>query len=465
MDSAYYTTSMFKQWRNSLLIVTVSLFFCFSGLAQQTTGPETSVTSSVQHPQPAELDSYIDNFQFVELTQAVAAMKPSVERDYFEGVLANREGRLADSIALLEKVVPQIRTSNPKRATVALDLLADNYLKTSRYNDAIRTYQDLLQNFPGKLDKTERQGASDSYRMVLLLKDVPPQTISFDGPVDLTTHRNSAIDTIDTDLTVGGVTMPWILDTGANFSTVSASIAKRLGLRLVEGTAQAQGATGTGNKLHVAVLPELKLGGATVHNVVLLVLEDSSLNIPSGKNSRYQIQAILGYPVLQALGRITFTKDGHFLASQNSSAISSVARLYMNSLTPLLQCKVGDRDVVFEFDTGANGSSFSIRYRREFASQLRGLKEEPYGMGGAGGDIKKMRAYYLPQASLGVGSTTAVLTHVPVLPKLETDSDKLFGNLGHDLTDPYRSFTVDFVNMRFELGEKIPAQNSQVPAR
>ncbi len=446
---------MTKQWQNSPLVVVVALALGFSALAQQATGSKTGVTPSVRPPQPTELDSYIKNVQFVELAQAVASMKPSAERDYFEGMLANREGRLGESIALLEKVIPQIKASNPMRAALALHSLADDYVKSFRYNDAIRTYQDLLDNFGGQLDKAERQSTKDDYGGALLLKDVLPQTISFEGPVDLTTHRNSVLDTIDTDLTVDGVTASWVLDTGANFSTVSASFAQRLGVRLVKGTAQTQGITGAENKMHVAVLPELKLGGATVRNVVLLVLEDSSLNVPSGENSRYQIQAVLGYPVLQALGRVTFTKDGHFLASPGPPAVGGGARLYMNLLMPLLQCKVEGRDVVFSFDSGANTSFFSVRYRREFASQLRGLQKKPYGMGGAGG-IRKMLVPYLPQASLGIGSTTATLTHVPVLPPLGTDNDKLFGNLGRDLTDPYRSFTIDFVNMRFELGEKIP---------
>ena len=43
---------------------------------------------------------------------------------------------------------------------------------------------------------------------------------------------------------------------------------------------------------------------------------------------------------------------------------------------------------------------------------------------------------------------------VPVLPRLGTDGDNFFGNLGRDLTDPYSSFTIDFANMRFALGPK-----------
>jgi hypothetical protein len=33
--------------------------------------------------------------------------------------------------------------------------------------------------------------------------------------------------------------------------------------------------------------------------------------------------------------------------------------------------------------------------------------------------------------------------------------DLRYGNLGRDLVDPYRSFTLDFESMRFVLGDKI----------
>lgn len=58
----------------------------------------------------------------------------SAERDYFEGVLANREGHVAESVALLEKAIPQIRASNPMRTALALHALADNYVKSFRNN-------------------------------------------------------------------------------------------------------------------------------------------------------------------------------------------------------------------------------------------------------------------------------------------------------------------------------------------
>lgn len=438
--------------RLTLLLALVVFSYCV--LAQEPASKST-VSPSVHPPQQAaDRDKYIRDFQFSDLAASLTEMKPSPERDYFAGVLANREGRVAESITLLEKVLPQMR-ANPARAAALLHTLADDYVKSFAYDKAIGAYRELLRDFASHLDDAERQSTRDDYGVVLLLQGAPAQTLTFDGSVDLPIHRNAVLGTLDVDLSVNGVTAAWILDTGANFSTVSASFARRLGLQLSKGEAQTQGVTGAENKLHIAILPELKLGGSTVRNIVLLVLEDSSLNVPSGEKSRYQIQAVLGYPVLQAMQQITFTSDGHVLAGPGSPASSQGARLFMNQLTPLLACRVQDREVLFSFDSGADHSAFSARYYGAFPAQFRGLKKRPYGMGGAGG-VRRMDVYYLPDAELGVGTTAVTLRSVPVLPPLGTDGDKVFGNLGRDLIDSYRSFTIDFRTMRFELGSKLP---------
>jgi len=65
-------------------------------------------------------------------------MSPGSERDYFAGVMANRTGHVEDSIRLLNSALPAIRESQPARAAIALEALADDYTKTFRYSDAAR---------------------------------------------------------------------------------------------------------------------------------------------------------------------------------------------------------------------------------------------------------------------------------------------------------------------------------------
>ena len=381
-------------------------------------------------------------------------MPPSPDRDYFAGVLANRAGRVNESIALLTKALPQIEASSPARAAVGFESLADDYVKAYRYSDALPAYEKLFQKFASQMDPVEKKSVEDDYHAVMLLKDTPPQTVSFDGPIDLPLQRNPKIGTIDSTFTVNGVEQSWILDTGANFSTVSASFAAKLGLKLSKGTAQTQGVTGAENKLHIAIVPEMKLGGATVRNVVLLVLDDENLNLQISKTEKYQIDAVLGYPVMQALKRVTFTKDGHLLAGPDSVPAQNGARLYMDRLTPLLECAVGDRKVLFSFDTGADSSMLTDRYRRDFPSAFQGLLQKPYMMDGAGG-MRSVPAYFLPEVELGVGNAHPVLKKVAVVPVLGTDTDRTYGNLGRDLVDAYQSFTIDFENMSFALGDKL----------
>jgi hypothetical protein len=129
--------------------------------------------------------------------------------------------------------------------------------------------------------------------------------------VHLVTSRNNPLGLITTELTVNGVRSEWILDTGANESVISRSLASQLHLPTLPGVAHTSGGvTGIENELHVALLPKLPLGGVTTHNVVLMVLDDANLTIPNGNGGSYRIAGIIGFPVLRALGRITFHHDG-----------------------------------------------------------------------------------------------------------------------------------------------------------
>lgn len=425
--------------------------------AAQSSAPGAPAGPSIEPLPPStltEVDADIKNFDYSQLASAVDAMPPSAERDYFAGVLANRSGHIAQSIELLTHALPHLESSEPYRASVALRALAHDYLKSYRYNDAIQASEELLHKFSSQLDKVESHDAREDYRALLLLRDARPQTITFEGGTDLPILHNPGIGGFEAGLAVNGVQQNWILDTGANFSTVSASFASRLGVRLSRNVAEVQGTTGAESPIYIAMLPEMQVGGATLHNVVLLVLNDDSLNASIGRKKRYQINAILGYPVLQALRRVTFTQYGHFLAGPDSPPGKNGARLYMDGLMPLLECTVGNRKILLAFNSGADSTLLSIRFHRDFPEAFHGLKGKSYEVAGAGG-MKEMKAHYLPDLHLEVGEAHAVLHKVAVVPEMGTDLDGRYGSLGRDLVDAYRSFTIDFETMRFSLGDEI----------
>jgi predicted aspartyl protease len=429
------------------------LFFCAPAIAR---AQGASKAASQPASEGTALDNEIREFRIGALEARLATMPPGSERDYVRGVLANRMGRIDESIRLLERATPRIRESQPRRAAIALECLADDFTKVYRYADAARVYDDLLAHFAGELTPADRQGARDDSGVAHLLAAALPQTISWNGVVHLKTQRDPIGD-LDTELTVNGVNERWLLDTGANMSVVSSSFARRLGLRALPGYGQTMsGITGAENRLQVAVLPALQLGGAAVHNLVLLILDDKNLSVELGKE-KYQIEAILGLPVLQALGTITFSRDGALDAGSTAAPHGAAARMFMDKLTPVIECGVNGENLLFDLDTGASGSMLSVRYFREFSAQAASWEKgenESYGAGG----IKRREISLLPTLELKVGDKIATLHRVAIFPSaIGSDIDDVYGNLGQDLLAGFDSFTLDFAGMKFSLGEPLPA--------
>jgi clan AA aspartic protease (TIGR02281 family) len=396
----------------------------------------------------SHLDALIQNREYPELERLLpqAALDES-DRAYFDGVLANRRNELEKSITLLQPVIPELKATQPDRAAVALRSLADDYVKTFRYADADRAYSELLAGFAKRIAAADRQSLEDDAKTNHLLTDAPPQTVEFTGTLSLPTHR-SKIGTIESDFTVNGVTESWILDTGANFSVLTETVARAMGLKLSEGTAQTQGASGAENKFHTAIIPEMKIGAAIVRNVVVLVMPDSALRVPL-LTGKYQIDAILGFPVLSALGKLTFTSNNELKAEAGGDP--SGAMVYMQQLDPLVESRVAGHDLLMFFDTGATGTSFTVRYYNAFRGEFSGLSRGHHGIAGAGG-TKSEPSYNLPKLDIGISDQTAVLNDVPVMAEpMGTDFDLLYGTIGRDVTSQFKSFTLDFKAMRFRL--------------
>ena len=193
-------------------------------------------------------------------------------------------------------------------------------------------------------------------------------------------------------------------------------------------------------------------------NVVLLILEDANLKIGRGKHA-YQINAILGYPVFQALGAITFLHKGEFEAGDAAQRSATSTRMYMRRLTPVIECGVKGNGLPFTFDTGASGTDLSVRYYEQFRGEAGSWKKRERQSSGAGGTVKR-KVYVQPKLVLTVGDKTATLKNVSIFPaRMNSGIDELYGNLGQDLVAGFESFTLDFSKMTFSLGFPLAARD------
>jgi predicted aspartyl protease len=412
----------------------------------------TSTAASAQAPATHEsaLDRDVLTLHYDDLVRDLAATPPGPEHDFFSGILADRSGRYQQAIDTLQPFAAQ-KDLPPHRMALALSTLADAEFKLFHYAEASRFYDALFAGYSAQLAPDVLKDDQDDNATLKLLLNTPPQTIALNSQVDLPTSTDPLGD-ITTSLTVHGVTTPWILDTGANLSVISESFAHKLGLTLSAGTAQTMGSTGAENSLHIAVLDELHLGPATLHNVVFLVLPDANLMMPVGPKDSFALPGILGYPVFQALGSIRFTHDHRFLAGPGLQTGATSAPLYMEKLNVLVTCTINGLQREFQFDSGAQHTSFYITYYRDFPSDFAQQKlghSQQYGAGGT----STTNVYILKDVPLHFAGQTVTLHDVAVqAAALHVLADEYEGTLGRDFFANSQDITLDFTHARAALG-------------
>lgn len=438
--------------RTKLLALALFLTVLPGGPARPLPSPKPQRSQAPGHP-ALSLDDLVQRKDYPQLERQLRGMKlRGDERAYGEGILADRSNHVLRAISLLEPILPRLRAAHPHRAAVALRTLAGDYFKAGRYAESCNAYADILEHFGQEFGQAERQAIRDNLRTFEMFRGAAPQTVSGGRRFTVPMRRDPTGD-LDVPVEVNGVKQWWILDTGANESVITRSGAKRMGLTLAERSAQTQSSTGSEVPIQGAVIPELMLGRARVRNVVALVMDDKSLNVPVKDGAHYQIQGIVGYPVLAALG--SFTLEGkEWTVAPESKPSPRSSRLYVEELMPLVEATVEGTEVLFGLDTGSSSGSFSATYLHRFPDRFTSLEPQPYATAGAGGNVRVMRAYCLPQAELKFGAARVTLENVPVLTRdLGVDPlDQVYGNLGQSLLGRFTSFTIDFTRMRFSVG-------------
>ena len=84
-------------------------------------------------------------------------------------------------------------------------------------------------------------------------------------------------------------------------------MAKEVGLKVSEDAVTIHSMTGQPIQVHVTVIPRFTIAGRlTLRNMTAFVFEDADYSFP---HSHYQVEGVLGYAALQALGSITVTAD------------------------------------------------------------------------------------------------------------------------------------------------------------
>jgi predicted aspartyl protease len=324
---------------------------------------------------------------------------------------------------------------------MAFEEVAAALVREGRYGEAGRNVTEALRlTLPD-----ERTDNANKQKLYAALADIPPQSVAFGDHVPVRATFNE-LGLWNVPVHVNGREGQWIFDTGANWSTLSAGEAERLGLEIRESDAYVGGSTGKRNALRLAVANDLRIGRARLKHVIFLVLSDDSLFISPLK---YQIHGILGLPVIRALRGVGIAANGD-LRIEPGRAARGTPNLFFDGLSPIVEVRHDDRRMQMFLDTGANASLLYRSFRSALTTdEIAGLTARQEQTGGAG-EILVRRTEAVRTLRLFVSGRPTDLSDVSLLTTApEGDARYRDGVLG---TDALRSgFTLDFRAMQLRL--------------
>ena len=435
--------------------------------AQVHTGTSSGLSTETR------LDNLLADHQFASIAAQLGKLPPE-EAQFYRGILANRSNDLKKSIALLEPLLDRVTASgNIQHQKLLREALAQDYLREGDWSKADAAYTALETKLGATLTPDERDQIEMPLKLLPLAKDNPPMTVEPCDPFSMQVSQDP-LGLTDMPVFVDADPKSWMLDPTAPFNLIDRSTAHEVGLKISDDYATIRTLTGKPIQVHVAVIPRFTIGGRlTLRNMTVFVYNDSDYFFP---HTQYQVEGVLGYPALAALGSLTVNEDStidvepskELPADGNDKQPKAGAPFYLDgdqivvalgapvaAAQAVVQAPAGSSDPapdgtrMFAVDAGGQQTYLTSRYFDEHAAEFNHLKLGQFTIPGQ--SYGPQPAYTAVTVPLSVDKTTIQLHYVPVLiqPLGSAAIDDVYGVLGVDALGQLRSYTFDYRTMRF----------------
>jgi hypothetical protein len=405
--------------------------------------PAQVVTGAIASARPAPpLRQLLDDHDWLGLEDALTHTKdPSAS--FYRGILRNRQGRYAESISLLEPLLPALATGpnrvREKRVRMAL---ADDYFRTFQYQKATAEYAALHRCCSAQLTPANRIAIEIPSKLLPELQSAPPQTLSFTGNFTIPTYRDP-LDLNEVSVWVDRHAASWLFDPAASFTMLTRSQAKLIGLHLSAATIIVDSITGSPIPVHATVIQRLKLGDAVFQNVPAVVCNDSDLY---DRARQYQIQGVFALPLIAALGKVTITDNQRLYFSQNRP-LHVGAPFFSDGQRLIVAEGPAGADRLYAVNPGVVGSLLTVHYYRSHLADFHGERRDLLPVPG---QEKPIAAYTAENIHLNFRGFPITLHEIEAFAQpTGLAIDRYYGILGEDSLDQLRSYTFDFRTMRF----------------
>jgi predicted aspartyl protease len=405
----------------------------------------TTVPAALAIAAPDPVVAAIDANDVTALETLAKSATTAHQRSLAAGALLALHHEDTLAIAALKPLIrsgasPQVRAS-------AYLVLSKVFLVDQRYRDSYSAIRAALRVSPHSVGFTDLQ----TMAFVRLLSNAKPMRVVRESPGSLPITRDQA-GLLRVPVKIDGQTRHAIADTGAAFSTMSASTAKAVGLQMLRRSATVRSATERAVATRIGIARRLQIGDTTLANVVFIVLPDAALRFPHG----YRINAIIGLPVLMALERLEVVNSRSpvlfydIASGKLAGRIESESSVLLSGLSPVVLARIprAVHSLTMKLDSGANVTTLNHNAIVD-APVLRAHSERHVlRIGGAGGDVNAQRALQLPELTLVIGGRRFILKNVAVSPRASVGND---GTIGEDILRQGSRWELDFRTMKLMI--------------
>jgi len=393
-----------------------------------------------------KLQSLLDNKEYFKLETQVNLYNDSLSQEkklYYTSIIDNVFNRNIDCINDVDRLLKNFSDQLPDSIKVNMRRLqSDSYFKTYQYAKAAQTDSSILKLY----SKASKDDIEDLKKQILLhdaLKNIAPQQMIIKSNTSMPWSHNK-LGLVEIPVKFDTTIYNAVFDTRANISAITKTYAKKLSLHMLSVSFdESSGETGLKFKTSEGIADSLYIGNILVKNVVFEVMPDSVLYFPSAK---FQLNIIIGYPVIEQFGEVHIYKNGK-MSIPLTPAKSNLHNFALDGLDPIVALKKDNDTLDFQFDTGASSSLFYVSYLNKYKTEvIRSGKKKTVGFFGAGGSQKK-EVYILPEINLTLGNKTVPVDNVDVLQQKIIPNEKFYGNIGQDFIRNFNEIIYNFKYM------------------
>jgi predicted aspartyl protease len=362
---------------------------------------------------------------------------------YLEAHLQNAFNRTEQSLQTIDVLFD--RYGKSLNDTLLFNLLSikyDNLLKQNRYREAAEALKIALDKYSHASDSVKLDDSWNAYNSIEPLKTFPPQKMHITSDVTIPVSRNQ-FNHLMVRVTSGGQSEDFIFDTGATLSGMSESMARRMGIHVLESSLKV--GNSIGSKIHskVGVADSLWIGDVLFENVALLVVSDEICSFPE---VNYFIHGVIGFPIMYQMKEIRIRKDESITVAARPTK-RNLHNLFLDGDSPVVQVETDNDTLLFHMDTGANKSEFSGKYFAAYQNEiLEKAVLEKVKRGGAGGFIDS-EEYKLENVWLKIGGHELTVPKISVYTEEMSFLENYDGNLGQDVLMHFNQLILNFEDM------------------